>query len=111
MEMKVGCLGIHTIPHPAKLNIDFPALLFLSASLQSVSAKGRQKYIFLFLFFVLFVCFIIYTLISLFYIFMIMCFLCFGFQSLGPEFAKMADEPHIILELPGSIVVNFILIS
>lgn len=42
---------------------------------------------------------------------MIMCFLCFGFQSLGPEFAKMADEPHIILELPGSIVVNFILIS
>ncbi|KAF4090352.1 hypothetical protein AMELA_G00050820 [Ameiurus melas] len=25
-------------------------------------------------------------------------------KSLGPEFAKMADEPHIILELPGSIV-------
>ncbi|KAK2852673.1 hypothetical protein Q7C36_007874 [Tachysurus vachellii] len=25
-------------------------------------------------------------------------------KSLGPEFARMADEPHIILELPGSIV-------
>ncbi|TSK22776.1 FERM and PDZ domain-containing protein 2 [Bagarius yarrelli] len=24
--------------------------------------------------------------------------------NLGPEFARMADEPHIILELPGSIV-------
>ncbi|MCJ8730583.1 hypothetical protein PDJAM_G00186240 [Pangasius djambal] len=25
-------------------------------------------------------------------------------KNLGPEFARMADEPHIILELPGSIV-------
>ncbi|XP_058235782.1 tyrosine-protein phosphatase non-receptor type 13 isoform X2 [Hemibagrus wyckioides] len=25
-------------------------------------------------------------------------------KSLGPEFARMADEPHVILELPGSIV-------
>uniref|UniRef100_A0A8B9LHU8 FERM and PDZ domain containing 2 n=1 Tax=Astyanax mexicanus TaxID=7994 RepID=A0A8B9LHU8_ASTMX len=26
------------------------------------------------------------------------------FQSLGPEFARMVDEPQIVLELPGSIV-------
>lgn len=43
------------------------------------------------------------------YCIVIMCFFCFGFQSVGPEFARMADEPHIILELPGSIVVNFVL--
>lgn len=104
----VGCLRIHFIAHPAKPNTGLPTLQFLSASLQSASAKGKQKYTFQFLFLI---CFSIYTLIYTYihiclYCIMIICFL--GFQSLGPEFARMADEPHIILELPGSIVVNFI---
>lgn len=109
VEVKaVGRLGIHSITRPAKLNLDFPTLLFLSASLQSASVKERQKYTFLFFFWVFFNLFVlffsIYTYICLFCIVM----MCFGFQSLGPEFARMADEPHIILELPGSIVVNLI---
>lgn len=27
-------------------------------------------------------------------------------QALGPEFIRMADEPQVVLELPGSIVVR-----
>lgn len=34
-------------------------------------------------------------------------FCCFFCQALGPEFIRMSDEPQILLELPGSIVVNF----
>lgn len=33
--------------------------------------------------------------------------LLFFCQALGPEFIRMSDEPQILLELPGSIVVNF----
>lgn len=35
-------------------------------------------------------------------------FFMFQLQSLGPEFSRMIDEPQIVLELPGSIVVNCI---
>lgn len=34
-------------------------------------------------------------------------FFFFFYQALGPEFIRMSDEPQILLELPGSIVVNF----
>lgn len=44
------------------------------------------------------------------YLFYYKCVFC---QALGPEFVRMQDEQHIVLELPGSIVVNvsFLFIS
>lgn len=30
----------------------------------------------------------------------------FPFQDLGPEFIRIIDEPLVVLELPGSIVVR-----
>lgn len=31
---------------------------------------------------------------------------CSLLQDMGPEFIRMLDEPVVILELPGSIVVS-----
>lgn len=31
---------------------------------------------------------------------------CLSLQDMGPEFIKMSDEPLVVLELPGSIVVS-----
>lgn len=31
---------------------------------------------------------------------------CIPLQDMGPEFIKMSDEPLVVLELPGSIVVS-----
>lgn len=40
------------------------------------------------------------------YTYFFFCLINFIFQALGPEFVRMPDEQQIVLELPGSIVVN-----
>lgn len=31
---------------------------------------------------------------------------CLVLQDIGPEFIRMSEEPQVVLELPGSIVVS-----